>query len=253
MASVVSKHAMRAMIAVSRAGAGCAAGATAVQPVRAARGLASTAAPRAYELPDLPYGYDALEPIISKEIMEVHHGKHHRTYVANLNAAMENYDKASGSGDVAAMIAAQGAIRFNGGGHINHSLFWENLAPKSEGGGAEPTGELAEYINAAFGDFETFKARFSAMTIAVQGSGWGWLGYNPAHDRVELATTGNQDLLQATTGLVPLMTVDVWEHAYYLQYKNVRADFVHAIWDILNFDTVAERLAAAKASATDRN
>lgn len=136
--------------------------------------------------------------------------------------------------------------RFNGGGHINHSIFWTNLAPANAAGGGAPEGELAAAIDAGFGSFDAFKETFAAKTAAVQGSGWGWLGFNPATGAVEIATTANQDPLQATTGLTPLLGVDVWEHAYYLQYKNVRPDYLKAIWEVVNWGNVAERFAAAK-------
>lgn len=192
-------------------------------------------------LPDLPYDYNALEPAISTETMTIHHTKHHATYVTNLNAALEKLDAALSSGDVSGIIALQGALKFNGGGHLNHTLFWENLSSSA----SKPSGELEKAINACFGDYEKMKAEMSAKTVAVQGSGWGWLGYNPSTKRLEIATCANQDPLAATTGLVPLMGIDVWEHAYYVDYRNVRPDYVKAIWDVINWDVVAQRLAAA--------
>eukprot|EP00750_Incisomonas_marina_P005629 INCI14055.3.p1 GENE.INCI14055.3~~INCI14055.3.p1 ORF type:complete len:226 (+),score=49.21 INCI14055.3:345-1022(+) len=217
----------------------------------AARRVAQQTARRSFSssaaaLPTLNYDYGALEPAVSAQIMEIHHSKHHATYVANYNAAMETYADAEARGDVATMIALQGAIKFNGGGHVNHSLFWENLAPADSDRTGEPTGELADAINAAFGSFDKFKTTFNAKTAAVQGSGWGWLGYNKETGGVQIATCANQDPL-STTGLVPLLGVDVWEHAYYLQYKNVRPDYLKAIWNVIDMETVASRLAAAKA------
>eukprot|EP00591_Stephanopyxis_turris_P001096 CAMPEP_0195522388 /NCGR_PEP_ID=MMETSP0794_2-20130614/20531_1 /TAXON_ID=515487 /ORGANISM="Stephanopyxis turris, Strain CCMP 815" /LENGTH=221 /DNA_ID=CAMNT_0040652139 /DNA_START=59 /DNA_END=724 /DNA_ORIENTATION=- len=208
----------------------------------ARRSFSSSAA----ALPELSYDYSALEPVISAEIMEIHHSKHHNTYVTNYNAAIETYADAEARGDVAAMIALQSAIKFNGGGHVNHTLFWKNLAPSSCERTGPPTGDLADAINEAFGSFDEFKAKFNAQTAAVQGSGWGWLGYNKESGKVQIATLSNQDPL-STTGLVPLIGVDVWEHAYYLQYKNVRPDYLNAIWDVIDIETAAERLAAAKA------
>ena len=140
----------------------------------------------------------------------------------------------------------QGAIKFNGGGHVNHALFWENLAPKSAGGGELPTGELMNYIEKSWGNFENFKKEFNTQTAAVQGSGWGWLTYCPGTDSVWIKTTANQDPC-STTGTIPLLGVDVWEHAYYLDYKNVRPDYLNAIFEVLHFGKAAERLAAAKA------
>jgi Fe-Mn family superoxide dismutase len=138
------------------------------------------------------------------------------------------------------------AIKFNGGGHLNHSIFWKNLAPPSKGGGGVPTGELATLINSKFGSFENLKTQMSGATVAVQGSGWGWLGYDKATKSVALASCPNQDPLEATTGLIPLFGIDVWEHAYYLDYKNMRPDYVKAVWGLANWTDVAARLEDAK-------
>lgn len=191
-----------------------------------------------YTLPNLPYDYAALEPVISKEIMELHHKKHHQGYVNNLNAALEKYKAAEQAELVDQMIKLQSAIKFNGGGYVNHCLFWENLAPVGQGGA--PEGTLLEAINRDFGSFENLKTRLSEESAAVQGSGWGWLGLHPLNKTLVIATTQNQDPL-ATLGLVPLLGIDVWEHAYYLQYKNVRPDYVKAIFDVINWKKVAER------------
>ncbi|KAJ7132905.1 manganese superoxide dismutase [Mycena crocata] len=213
-------------------------------------------------LPDLPYAYDGLEPYISKQIMELHHKKHHQTYVNALNAAEASYAKASTPKE---RIALQAALKFNGGGHINHSLFWKNLAPSSEkggNGGVLKAGPLKEAIEVAFGSLENLKKEFNAATLGIQGSGWGWLGLNPTTKRLELATTPNQDPL---LHLVPLIGVDIWEHAFYLQYLNVKADphlltraathipsphsvtnvrpqYLNAIWSVINFDEAEKRL-----------
>lgn len=195
-----------------------------------------------YQLPDLPYDYNALEPVISAEIMELHYTKHHATYVKNLNAALEAYHEAESKHDIAAMIAGSGAIKFNGGGHINHSIFWTILTPPSKGGGgAPPKGELLHQIDKNFGSFEAFKEKLSATATAIQGSGWAWLGYNKNLKRLEIATCANQDPL-STQGLIPLLGIDVWEHAYYLQYKNVRGDYVKAIWQLFHWKNIEERL-----------
>jgi len=199
----------------------------------------------AYKLPEMPYDFGALEPAISGQIMEIHYTKHHNAYVANLNAALEKYHEAEVKDDLAAMVALQQAIRFNGGGHINHSIFWTNLAPEGKGGGGAPSGELAQAIAAEFGSFDAFIEKFSAQTAAIQGSGWGWLGYDKAKKRVAAATCANQDPL-STLGLVPLLGIDVWEHAYYLQYKNVRADYIKNIWKVVNWKNVEERYTKAK-------
>lgn len=199
-----------------------------------------------FELPELSYGLGDLEPVISKEIMDLHYNKHHNTYIQNLNKLLEQYADAESRGDVERMIALQPGIRFNGGGFINHSIFWTNLAPKNQGGGTPPEGALAEAIARDFGSLDQLIEKLSAKTIAIQGSGWGWLGYNRDGARLEIETCQNQDPL-ITKGLVPLLGIDVWEHAYYLQYKNVRPDYVKSIWEIINWSNVAERYAQASA------
>jgi superoxide dismutase, Fe-Mn family len=198
-----------------------------------------------HELPDLPYDFSALEPVISAEIMELHYTKHHQGYVTKLNGALENYLEANQKMHLAAMIALQNAIQFNGGGHINHSIFWTNLAPEGNGGGGAPEGELAKAISAEFGSFEKFVETFNAKTGAVQGSGWGWLGYDKGKKKLEIATCQNQDPL-STKGLVPLLGVDVWEHAYYLQYKNLRPEYLKNIWRVVNWSNVQQRFENAK-------
>ncbi len=198
------------------------------------------------ELPALPYDYNALEPVISAEIMELHHKKHHNAYITNYNAAMEKYLEAEGKGDIAAMIALQPALRFNGGGDVNHSIFWTNLAPVNSGGGQEPKGPLSEAINKEWGSLDNFITQFNTKTAAIQGSGWGWLGYDKAKKRLEIATCANQDPL-STLSLVPLLGIDVWEHAYYLQYKNVRPDYLKNIWKVVNWNNVATRYSQASA------
>jgi Fe-Mn family superoxide dismutase len=166
--------------------------------------------------------------------------------VTNLNGALEKLDAAVSSGDVSGIIALQGALKFNGGGHLNHSLFWENLAP---GGGELKDGPLKALILECYGDFDVMKDDLNTVTVAVQGSGWGWLGYSPKSGGIESKTCANQDPLQATTGLVPLMGIDVWEHAYYVDYRNLRPKYVQAIWNIINWDAVEKRLMAAQATS----
>ncbi|KAL9709105.1 hypothetical protein Ac2012v2_007455 [Leucoagaricus gongylophorus] len=194
----------------------------------------------AHVLPDLPYAYDALEPYISRQIMELHHKKHHQTYVNALNAAEAAYAKTSTPKE---RIALQAALKFNGGGHINHALFWKNLAPSaSEGkgaGGQIKPGPLKDAIDAAFGNIENMKQQFNATTAAIQGSGWGWIGFNPSTQGLEIVTTVNQDPLLTH---VPIIGVDIWEHAFYLQYLNVKADYLNAIWSVINFDEAQQRL-----------
>jgi len=195
-----------------------------------------------HTLPDLPYDYNALEPVISAEIMQIHHSKHHQTYVNNLNVAEEKLAEAQQKGDVSGIIGLSGALKFNGGGHLNHSIFWQNLSPD----GGEPSGALLDAIVRDFGSVEAMQGQLSASTVAVQGSGWGWLGYSKANKQLQVATAANQDPLEATTGLVPLFGIDVWEHAYYLQYKNVRPDYVKAIWKIANWKDIGARFDAAQ-------
>lgn len=199
-----------------------------------------------YQLPDLPYDFSALEPVISAEIMELHYSKHHKGYVTNLNAALEKYHDAEAKNELSQMIALESAIKFNGGGHINHSIFWTILAPVNKGGGGKPSGDLAEMINRDFGSFEAFQEKFNPKTSGIQGSGWGWLGYSKVDKKLAIETCQNQDPL-STKGLIPLFGIDVWEHAYYLQYKNVRPDYVKAIWQILNWKAIEERFSKAKA------
>lgn len=195
-----------------------------------------------YKLPELPYDFNALEPVISAEIMMLHYNKHHAGYVTNLNKAMEQLADAEQKLDLSTEIGLQSAIKFNGGGHLNHSIFWTNLAPVGKGG--MPEGALAKALAQDFGAVEKFMEQMSAKAVAIQGSGWCWLGLNKGNGRLEITTCDNQDPL-VIKGLVPLLGIDVWEHAYYLQYKNVRADYVKAIWQIINWNNVAERYAAA--------
>ncbi|XP_063611591.1 superoxide dismutase [Mn], mitochondrial-like [Penaeus indicus] len=208
-----------------------------------ARGLAALGvrSQQKHTLPDLPYDYNALEPVICAEIMQLHHSKHHQTYVNNLNVAEEKLAEAHAKGDVNTVISLAPALKFNGGGHINHTIFWQNLSPD----GGEPEGDLLAAINKDFGSVDAMKAQLSAATVAVQGSGWGWLGFNKQKGSLQIATCANQDPLEATTGLVPLFGIDVWEHAYYLQYKNVRPDYVNAIWKVANWKDISARFSKA--------
>lgn len=199
-----------------------------------------------YQLPPLPYDFGDLEPAISGEIMNLHYTKHHQTYVNNLNKALEQFTEAQQKNDLSAMAGLLSAIKFNGGGNINHTIFWTNLAPKNKGGGAPPEGALAQAIQQEFGSLQTLIDQLSALSVGIQGSGWGWLGFDKAHNRLVLASCDNQDPL-VTKGLIPLLGIDVWEHAYYLQYKNVRADYVKTIWSVVNWKNVAERFEKAKA------
>ncbi len=205
-----------------------------------------------YQLPNLTYSYESLEPVISVEIMRLHHTKHHQAYVNGLNIALESYKKAEEKNDLQAMIALEPAIRFNGGGHVNHSLFWTNLAPRDVGGGVEPTGDLLQHLEEQYGFFDNFVDLFNTAALAIQGSGWVFLGFNKVTGKLVIATTANQDPL-STQGLIPLLAVDVWEHAYYLQYKNVRAEYVKAIWGVINWATVITRYNTARATCVSCN
>nr|ABQ57388.1 superoxide dismutase [Ginkgo biloba] len=194
---------------------------------------------QSFSLPELPYDYSALEPIISGEIMTLHHQKHHQTYVTNYNKALEQLEEATAKRNVEAIVFLQSAIKFNGGGHINHSVFWKNLAPMKEGGGEPPKGGLAKAIDTQFGSLSALTEKINAVGAALQGSGWVWLGLNKDLKRLVVETTQNQDPL-VTKGLLPLLGIDVWEHAYYLQYKNVRPDYLKNIWKVMNWKYAEE-------------
>ena len=195
-----------------------------------------------YVLPELPYAYDALEPHISAEIMELHHSKHHQNYVNGANAALEKLEAARKDGSIAAVVTALSKdLAFNLGGHTNHSLFWENLGPN---GGGKPTGALAAAIDADFGSFEEFQKHFAAAALGLQGSGWAVLAYDKIGERLVIEQMTDQQG-NLSIDLVPLLLLDMWEHAFYLQYKNVKADYVAAVWNVFNCDEVATRYAAA--------
>ncbi|PIA59684.1 hypothetical protein AQUCO_00400522v1 [Aquilegia coerulea] len=191
-------------------------------------------------LPDLAYDYGALEPAISGEIMKIHHQKHHQAYITNYNKALEQLDDAINKGDASNVVKLQSAIKFNGGGHVNHSIFWKNLTPVSEGGGEPPKGSLGEAINAHFCSLEALVQKVNSEGAALQGSGW-WLALDKDAKKLVVETTTNQDPL-VTKGptLVPLLGIDVWEHAYYLQYKNVRPDYLKNIWKVINWKYASE-------------
>ena len=197
-------------------------------------------------LKPLPYPINGLEPVISQQLMEFHYGKHHQTYVNNLNGLQEQAAAALEKGDHAKVVDLTQGIKFNGGGHLNHEFFWDNLAPVDGEGGKIPAKDtdFHKAIVHTFGSFEEMIAHFSANTAAVQGSGWGWLAYNKTSGDIEFRTTANQDRLEAN--LVPILTVDIWEHAYYIDYQNVRPNFMKEIWKVINWSKVAERYAAAR-------
>ncbi len=197
----------------------------------------------AHTLPNLPYAHDALEPTIDKATMEIHHGKHHNAYVTNLNKALEGAPDLANKtaeelckGIASVPEAVRGPIRNNGGGHWNHSMFWTWMAP---GKGGVPAGKLGDAIKASFGSFDDFKAKFEAGGVGRFGSGWVWLV--AAGGKLEIASTPNQDN-PLMDGKHPVFGVDVWEHAYYLKYKNVRPEYLKAWWNVANWDEIAKRL-----------
>ncbi|MEI5989608.1 superoxide dismutase [Fe] [Enterococcus termitis] len=200
-----------------------------------------------YTLPDLPYAYDALEPYIDVETMHLHHDKHHNTYVTNLNAAIDKHPEL-GTKSVEELIAdmdsipedIRTAVRNNGGGHANHSFFWEIMAPNA---GGAPTGEIKDAIDAAFGSFDKLKEEFKTAATGRFGSGWAWLVLN--NGKLEVTSTPNQDS-PLMDGKTPVLGLDVWEHAYYLNYKNVRPEYIDAFWNVVNWDKVNEHFTAAK-------
>jgi len=190
-------------------------------------------------LPDLAYDYGALEPAVSGKIMELHHSKHHQTYVNSYNDAADKYAAAEASDDIASKIALQPLINFHGGGHVNHSLFWENLAPKNAGGGEPPSGELAKAIDTQFGSLEELKKKFNVALAGIQGSGWAWLVKDTQTGNIGIKTYANQDPVVGQ--FKPLLGVDAWEHAYYLQYQNRKAEYFSAIWDVINWKAAEKR------------
>ncbi|MFD3447717.1 superoxide dismutase [Mn] [Microbacteriaceae bacterium 4G12] len=200
-----------------------------------------------YELPQLPYAYDALEPHFDKETMNIHHTKHHNTYVTNVNAALESYPELAAK-SVEALIsdmnevpeAIRTAVRNNGGGHANHSLFWTILSPN---GGGAPVGELAQAIDAKFGSYDAFKEEFAKAATTRFGSGWAWLVVN--NGELEVTSTPNQDS-PLMEGKTPVLGLDVWEHAYYLRYQNRRPDYISSFWNVVDWNAVEKRYQEAK-------
>ena len=209
----------------------------------------------AYELPPLPYDYNALEPHIDEATMHYHHDNHHNTYVTNLNTALEKHPDAD-PGDVDQLLAnindvpedIRRAVRNNGGGHSNHAMFWQIMAPAGQGGGGEPTGELAQAINSTFGSFDAFQEQFNAAGApgALFGSGWVWLVSTPSGD-LSIEQTPNQDS-PLMNGQLPIIGLDVWEHAYYLNYQYKRPAYIQAWWNVVNWDEAERRYQAAKSA-----
>jgi len=195
-----------------------------------------------YELPALPYAYDALEPHIDEQTMHLHHDLHHKGYVDGLNKALDMLAAARESGDFALVKHWEREAAFHGSGHFLHSIFWQNMGPNK---GGEPKGALRQQIEKDFGSFDAFRKQFSAAANAVEGSGWALLVWEGNAGQLEILTSEkHQNLTQ--WGVVPLLVLDVWEHAYYLKYQNKRAAYVEAFWNVVNWDDVAQRLAAAQ-------
>ncbi len=201
----------------------------------------------AFDLPKLPYAYDALEPHIDARTMEIHHSKHHAGYTAKLNAAVQGSDLEGKTIEeiLEGLDLANGAVRNNGGGFYNHSLFWEVMSPN---GGGKPSGDLAAAIDAKFGSFDAFKDAFAAAAATRFGSGWAWLCVHPG-GAVEVCSTANQDnpmMPSIGCGGTPILGLDVWEHAYYLNYQNRRPDYIEAFFSVINWDEVSKRYEASK-------
>ncbi|CAD8092944.1 unnamed protein product [Paramecium primaurelia] len=197
---------------------------------------------KAHSLPALKYGYSDLEPVLSATLLEFHHSKHHQAYINNLNAAQEQLEDALAKNDVQRIANIQGIIKFNLGGHLNHSLFWENLTPIKNGGGQLPDANsaLVQEINKNWGSVDNFKTFFNTRTAAIQGSGWGFLGVDQQSKKLRYLELPNQEIPQ-NYGLTPILTIDVWEHAYWWDYKNVRPNFLTNIWKIINWKDVEGR------------
>ena len=198
-----------------------------------------------FTLPDLPYDYAALEPHISAQIMQLHHDKHHNTYVTGANTALEKMEEARANGDAAGAAKLSKDLQFNLGGHINHSIFWKNLSPE---GGDKPTGELAAAIDNFFGSFDAFRDQFTAVATTLQGSGWAILAYEPIAGNLVIEQMYDQQN-GVPVATIPLLQLDMWEHAFYLDYQNVKADYVKAFWNIVNWADVSERFEKARAGA----
>lgn len=195
-------------------------------------------------LPELDYDFGALEPYISGQINEVHYTKHHQTYVNSYNAAVEQVEQAKAVNDIAAQVALTNVIKFHGGGHVNHSLFWKNLAPKSAGGGEPPAPDslLGKAITAQYGSLDSLIGNVNGKLAGIQGSGWAWIVKNKETGNLDVITKPNQDIVDGPH--IPIVGIDAWEHAYYLQYKNVKVDYFKAIWNIINWQEAEKRFSA---------
>jgi superoxide dismutase, Fe-Mn family len=198
-----------------------------------------------YTLPELPYDYAALEPHISARIMELHHSKHHKAYVDGANNALAQMAEARETGQFQNINRLEKDLAFHLGGHVNHSIFWTNLAPGSDG---SPEGELGAAVDEFFGSFDKFKAHFTAAAMGIQGSGWAVLSYDPVGAQLVIQQLFDQQGNTAQ-GTIPVLQLDMWEHAFYLDYQNVKADYVAAFWNIINWENVHQRFAAARENA----
>ena len=198
-----------------------------------------------YTLPDLPYDYSALAPSIAGEIMELHHDKHHATYVKGLNDTLDKLAEARDKGDFGAIVGLEKTLAFNLGGHVNHSIFWKNLSPD---GGDKPDGELGAAIDEFFGSFDSFQANFTASATTIQGSGWAILGWDALGSQLLIHQLYDQQG-NLPAGQTPIAMLDMWEHAFYLQYKNVKPDYVKAWWNVVNWADAQARFDAARAGA----
>ena len=196
-----------------------------------------------YRLPDLAYDHGALQPHLSARIVELHHTKHHQAYVDGANATLDKLAAARDSGDFASLVGLEKTLAFHVSGHVLHCRYWANLSPD---GGGEPTGALAEAVNTHFGGFAAFRAQMTQATVSVQGSGWALLSWDPLGYRLIIEQVENHQN-STVQGAVPLLAIDAWEHAYYLQYENRRADYANAIWNVIDWDDVATRHDAATA------
>lgn len=222
-------------------GVGALALATGSAPKEGSEAKQASVGPVPYTLAPLPYAYNALEPVLSEEILSIHHGKHHAGYVRKLNGALEGLAAARAAGDLSSIKALSRALAFAGSGHVLHALYWKSMTP---GGGGEPEGALAEALERDFGSREAFNAQFAAAAKKAEGSGWAVLGFEPMGRRLlVLQAEKHQNL--AIWGIVPLLVCDVWEHAYYLQYQNRRGDYVDAFGTIIDWKAVSRRLAEA--------
>lgn len=232
--------------------AGCTAAQARTQPAHAAAAATFAAADGLvlpgydhekgeYTLPPLPYAYNALEPHIDEQTMRLHHSRHHQGYVNGLNNALKQLADARASGDFALVQHWSRQVSFHGGGHMLHTIFWQNMAQPANGGGGEPQGELAAMINRDFGSFDAMKAHFSAASAAVEGSGWGIMGYEPVGRKLLIFQGENQQKL-TVWGIIPVLVLDVWEHAYYLRYQNNRGQYVQNWWNLVNWSDVARRV-----------